>query len=283
VVDELGAGDDRRLAMSGRASAALDAAGRGAELVRRLPTWVGVLLLSALPARLLLAYVIWQAWRLGDAAAAAGDALRSLAFIALGAWVIAQIGRQFFVRACAMDLDGSRLIASEVLRVPWSTIMAALWLAILLEVLFWMTLPMMVISLVVLVLAPVGAACVSEAGPGWIAPIRRLSQVVRPLPLFILGMGFLIALPMAMLNLHLIVRLLLWLTEGLVGFDIAYWQGVLSPEQPLYWLQITAGATLVLEPFWLAAAMVEVRQARARHSGEDLRQWFGDLVAREDA
>ena len=268
--------------MSGRASAALDAAGRGAELVRRLPTWVGVLLLSALPARLLLAYVIWQAWRLGDEAVAAGEALRSLAYIAGGAWVIAQIGRQFFVRACALELDGGRLLASAVLRVPWSTIIAALWLALLLEVLFWLTLPTVIPALVVLVLAPVGAACVAESGPGWIAPIRRLGQVVRPLPLIILGMGFFIALPLAMINLHLVVRLLLWLTEGLAGFDVAYWQAVLSAEQPLYWLQITAGATLVLEPFWLAAAMVEVRQARARHSGEDLRQWFGDLVARKD-
>ena len=268
--------------MSGRASAALDAAGRAAELVRRLPTWTGVLLLSALPARLLLAYVIWQAWRLGDEAVAAGEALRSLAYIAGGAWVVAQIGRQFYVRACAMDLDGGRLSASAVLRVPWSTIIAALWLALLIEVLFWLTLPVVLPALVFLLLAPVGAACVAESGPGWSAPIRRLSQVVRPLPVFILGMGFLIALPLAMLNLHFLVCLGLWLTGGLAGFEIAYWRALLSPEQPLYWLQITAGATLVLEPFWLAAAVVEVRQARARHSGEDLRQWFGDLVARED-
>lgn len=218
MVNELGARDYRRLAMSGRASSACDAAGRGAELVRRLPTWAGVLLLSGLPARLLLAYVIWQAWRLDDTAAAAGDALRSLAYIALGAWVIAQIGRQFFVRASAMDLDGGRLRASEVLRVPRSTIIAALWLAIALEVLFWLTMPMIIPSLVILLLVPVGTACAAEAGPGWSAPIRCLYQVVRPLPLIILGVGFLIALPLAMLNLHFIVRLLLWLIEGLKDF-----------------------------------------------------------------
>lgn len=269
--------------MSGRASAALDAAGRGAELVRRLPTWVGLLLLSALPARLLLAYLVWQAWRLGDAAAEHGDALRSVALLALGAWVVAQIGRQFFVRACTLDLDGGRPAATAVLRVSWTTIIRAVWLALLIEVVFWATLPLVLMSLLMVVFSALGAASVAEAGSGLWAPIRRLFQVSRPIPLLVLGLGFLIALPLAAINVHLLVRVALWLMGGLAGFDVAHWQAVLSPMQPLYWIQVTAAATLVLEPFWLAAAVVEVRQASARRSGEDLRQWFGDLTARESA
>lgn len=268
--------------MSGRASAALDAAGRGAELVRRLPAWAGVLLLSALPARLLLAYLIWQAWRLGDAAASHGDALRSVAFVTMGAWVVAQIGRQFYVRACTLDLDGGRPAATAVVRVPWITIIRALWLALVLELVFWVTLPLVLMSLLMVVFSALGAASVAEAGSGPWAPIRRLKQVSRPVPLLVLGLGFLIAVPMAAINVHLLVRMALWLAGGLAGFDIVHWQAVLSPAQPLYWIQVVAAATLVLEPFWLAAAVVEVRQASARRSGEDLRQWFGDLMAREN-
>ena len=267
--------------MSGRASAALDAAGRGAELVRRLPGWVGVLCLSALPARLLLAYLVWQAWRLESAASDHGDALWSLALLTMGAWVIAQIGRQFFVRACAQDLDGGRAVAMAVLRVPWRTLMSAVWLALLLELVFWGTLPLVAPALVVLLLAGVGAASVGEAPAGLSAPIRRLFEVFRPLPMLILGLGFVVAVGLAMINLHLLVRGALWLAGGVAGFDIAHWQAVLSPTQALYWMQVFAGATLVLEPFWLAAAVVEVRQARARRSGEDLRQWFGDLQLRQ--
>ncbi len=269
--------------MSGRASAALDAAGRGAELVRRLPTWVGVLLLSALPARLLLAYLVWQAWRLGDGAVNHGDALRSLALLTLGAWVVAQIGRQFFVRACTLDLDGGRPAATAVLRLPWTTIIRALWLALVLELVFWATLPLVLLTPLLLMFSALGAASVAEAGAGLSAPLRRLSQVSQPLPMLILGLGFFIALPLAAVNVHLIVRGGLWLMGGLAGFDVAHWQAVLSPEQPLYWIQMVAAGTLVLEPFWLAAAVVAVRQASARRSGEDLRQWFGDLAARGGA
>lgn len=269
--------------MSGRASAALDAAGRGAELVRRLPLWVGVLWLSALPARLLLAYLVWQAWRLGAAAGDHAEALQSLALMTLGAWVVAQIGRQFFVRACALDLDGGRPAVTTVLRVPLRTVVSALWLALVLELMFWATLPLIAPAAVVVLLAGVGAASVGEAPAGLFAPLRRLSEVFRPLPLLILGLGFLVGLLLAMVNLHLLVRTALWLAGGVAGFDIAHWQAVLSPLQPLYWMQVCAGATLVLEPFWLAAAVVEVRQARARRSGEDLRQWFGDLQMRERA
>ena len=125
------------------------------------------------------------------------------------------------------------------------------------------------------------AVDVADAGAGLLAPFKRLTQVARPLPMLILGLGFLIAVPMAVFNIHLLVRGALWLIGGVAGLDIAHWQGVLSWHQPLYWIQVVAGATLLLEPFWLAAAVVEVRQARARTSGEDLRQWFGDLMTRE--
>ena len=182
-----------------------------------------------------------------------------------------------------MDLDGGRTVAMAVLRVPLRTVVSALWLALLLELVFWGTMPLIAPAAVVVLLAGIGAASVGEAPAGLFAPLRRLSEVFRPLPLFILGLGFVVALALAMINLHLLVRVALWLAGGVAGFDIAYWQAVLSPEQPLYWMQVFAGATLVLEPFWLAAAGVEVRQARARRSGEDLRQWFGDLMTRERA
>jgi hypothetical protein len=269
--------------MSGRASAALDAAGRGADLVRRQAGWVGLLVLTALPVRLLTAYLLWQAWRLGDDASGHGDALRSLAWLVLGAWVLSLLGRQVFVRACAIELDGARPATRAVLRLRPAALVGMLQLALLIEVVFWVTLPLLLPALPLLVLAALASACPEGTEQGWTAPLRRLFQVARPLPMTVLGLGFLIALPVVVINLHLLVRGALWLAGGAAGLDVAYWEALLSPMQPLYWAQLVAGATLVLEPFWIATAVVEARQARARSSGEDLRQWFGELTVRERA
>ena len=40
---------------------------------------------------------------------------------------------------------------------------------------------------------------------------------------------------------------------------------------------VTAGAIMLVEPFWIAAYVVFVRKAGAQESGDDLRAWFAEL------
>jgi hypothetical protein len=218
---------------------------------------------------------------LGGDAGNHGDALRSIAMLTVGAYVIELIARQFFVRACVIELDGGRLSLTSVVWVPWSILMRAVVIGLGCELLFWMMLPTLLLSPLFMLYAAVASASVMTSEAGLFGTIKRISTVARPLPLLILGMGFLLAIPILMINLHLIVRLGLWMAGGLAGFDIGYWQAVFNPSSVLYWLLIFVGATLVLQPFWFAAAVVEVRQARSRRTGEDLQQWFGELVKRQ--
>jgi hypothetical protein len=132
-------------------------------------------------------------------------------------------------------------------------------------------------------LAALAVSAAPGHGTGVIAPLRALGEVARPMAILVLGAGFTVALPLAFANLHLAAQAGLWLAGGVAGFDLTRWHALLDLGQPLYDLQLAAGATLLLEPFWIAAMTVAALQTRARRSGEDLRQWFGELATRERA
>lgn len=269
--------------MSGSASSALDALGRGAELVRRLPGWSALLVLTAMPVRLLTALLVWQVWQLGADARHHADALTSLALVAFAAWVVSLLGRLWFVRACRFELDGGRPTPRAVLRVPTGDMVSYLYVALLMDLLFWAFLPSIGIPWLVTSFAALAASAAPSAGAGMIAPLRALGQAARPMVILVLGLGFTIALPLAFANLHLAAQAGLWLAGGVAGFDLTRWHALLDLAQPLYDIQLVAGATLLIEPFWLAAMTVAGLQTRARRSGEDLRQWFGELAAQERA
>ena len=267
----------------GGASAALDALGRGAELVRALPGWSALLVATALPVRLLTAYLIWQVWLLGDEARHHGDALTGLALLALAAWTVSLLGRHWFVRACRSHADGGRVSVRGVLRVPPADLLAHLYLALLLELLFWALLPILLAAWVLIALAALAVSAVAGSGGGLVAPLRALITVYRPLPVLVLNLGFTCALALAFFNLHFAAQAGLWLAGGAGGIDLVQWHALLDLSRPLYVIQLLAGSTLVLEPFWIAAMTVSALQARARRDGEDLRQWFGELARHEGA
>ncbi len=265
------------------AGAALDALGRGAELVRALPGWSALLIATALPVRLLTAYLIWQVWLLGDEARHHADALASLALLALAAWTVSLVGRHWFVRACRSHADGGRVSVRGVLRVPPADLLAHIYLALLLELLFWSLLWSVVSAWLIAALAAFAVSAAAGCGAGLVAPLRALGTVARPLPILVLGFGFTLAMALAFFNLHFAAQACLWLAGGAGGIDLVQWHALLDLSRPLYVIQLLAGATLLLEPFWIAALTVSALQARARRDGEDLRQWFGDLSRHEGA
>jgi hypothetical protein len=81
---------------------AVESIDRGTILVRRLPGWVGVLWLSALPSRLLMAYLLYEVLRLGEHVRQHGDALTSLALMTVVAWLVLLLGTRLF-RTCVPD------------------------------------------------------------------------------------------------------------------------------------------------------------------------------------
>lgn len=266
---------------AGTASSALDACGRGVELVRALPGWSALLVATALPVRLLTALLVWQVWSLGDEARHHGDALLGLALLALGGWVLSLLGRHWFVRACRSQLDGGHARRGAVLRVPPADLVAHLYLALLLELLFWALLPSIALPWLLTVLAALAVSAAPAGGAGLLAPLRALAGVAQPKPIAILGFGFALALVLVFFNLHVAALGGLWLAGGVAGSDLARWHGLLDLHRPLYLILLGAGSTLLLEPFWIAAMTVAALQTRARRNGEDLRQWFGELARQE--
>ena len=91
--------------------------------------------------------------------------------------------------------------------------------------------------------------------------------------LFALGLFF------AALNLHLFTRGALWLASGIASLDLTGWGAVLSLANPPYAVLVLAGASILVEPLWLAALTAHVERVRARSTGDDLRRWFAELRA----
>ncbi|HEV7517696.1 MAG TPA: hypothetical protein VGR07_15455, partial [Thermoanaerobaculia bacterium] len=88
-----------------------------------------------------------------------------------------------------------------------------------------------------------------------------------------------LAFVVAYVNLAALFSLGLWAAGGLPGVELARWRAVLAFSNPHYLLLLAAGATLAVEPFWIAALAVAVHRTRARQSGEDLRAWFEEIAA----
>lgn len=259
----------------------LDAFDRSGDLVARNPAAVGVLWLTAAPARLLLAALVVQALRLGDDAQFHGDALVELAGWATLAWLVSLWGRQVFVRACRAGIGGATPRGRALWRVPWRELLAALQAAAVLAPLFWATLPLVLLAPPLIALAGVAAVASPLAGPGWVRPVRALSLGNHGWTVALLALTSLLALALAALNLHLLAQGLAWAAGGIAGVDLAPWGPLLTPSHALYAALVIAAATLLVEPFWLAALVVVVHEARARASGEDLRLWIERLQAED--
>jgi hypothetical protein len=256
---------------------ALEAIDLGCAVVRRCAGWAGVLALTALPARLLLVLLLWEAWKLGDQAGSRGDALTTLAWLAVAGWLVSLAGRLVFVHACRIAAESERPAPAAVLRVPWTWMWALLRPAILLELLFWLTLPTLLFAPLLLLAAGMCAIQAPDAGSGVLAPLRTLVTRTPWLPLVRLGFCFVPALALAILAVIQGAGIAAWAAEALPWVEPGTWTTLLTWRDPLFLMLACAGGTLLLEPFWLAALVALDRQARSRSTGDDLRAWFASL------
>jgi len=251
-----------------------------ADVVGRLPEWVGLLWLSAMPARLLLAFLWIRLIELGPEAVHYGDWVRRMAWLLLLAWLGSLWGRQVFVGACRHALQSERPAPRALLRVPTREMAGHLAAALAVEVLFWALLPTLVAPLFLLVPAGLAAAAAPAGGPGPLESLGALWRGIGPVGRLIrLVLLFAVLVPVAAINLHFFAGALIWLAGGVASFDVTGWRRVLDWGVPSYRVLLLIGALLLLEPVWLAALTVHVERVRARGTGDDLRRWFAELRA----
>jgi hypothetical protein len=255
------------------AGLALDALDRGAILVRRLPAWVGVLWLSALPCRLLTVVLIAEVWRLHGTIRVHGEALTTLAELIMASWLVAQIGRQYFVRACRIVHDSDNPSLAAVVRMPWRELLASLYASLVLELLFWLLLPLWFFSPFILLLNLGTPALAPPGGLNLFGPLRGYVSLQIG-PVLRLGLILLVACPVVFLNGYIVVKGAFWLLSGVAGLDLSLWVPLLKLDNHLYLLLLCAGTLLLIEPFALSAMTVLAILSRARRSGDDLREWF---------
>ncbi len=252
-----------------------------ADAAVRLGPAIGLLWLTALPSRLLLSLVCARLVELGPKATSYGDSFTRLAYATLGAWLLSLWGRQVFVRSCRRALESEQPPPSPLLRIPLPEFAGYVFSALVIETLFWALLLTLVAPLALLAAAGLAAAASPRERAGLVNPFRAIGESMGSLSVLLrLAALFALALALAALNLHLLFAAGLWLAAGLAAIDGAAWSAVLSPFNPLYGILLVAGATLLIEPFWLAALTGHVERARSRKSGDDLRQWFAAIKAR---
>lgn len=82
----------------------------------------------------------------------------------------------------------------------------------------------------------------------------------------------LVLLLFALVNLHLLVRVALWIADDLAGFDGSVAAAVLEPANPVYDLALVLTVWLLLAPYAEACNYLLQVDARARYEGLDL--WY---------
>lgn len=259
----------------------VDAMDEGLRTTCRRWSWVGVLLLLAMPGRLALAHLLLALWRLNDPRAH-GDALTLLTSEWLGLWLIGLYGRQVFVRACRVADGHGRWW--EPLAVPPPLLLAHLVGATAIAFLFFALLWTVVIPPFLLPLAALTAIAPGITPPahGGIAlltgPLRGIARILSPNGLLLVAPAFAVALGLALINLHLVTQLGMWLAQLAVPPAVlANWDLLLSFDSPTYVTLLLAGASLAVEPFWLAVLNAVGGKVRSRSTGEDLSAWFAAL------
>jgi hypothetical protein len=251
------------------------------EVVGRLGPWTALLWITALPSRLVFAYLATELVRVGGEVAAHGDWLRRVAYLALFAWLPSLFGRYVFARACRHALQSERPPPRALLRPDAGEMAGYFVVAIALEALFWMLFLTVAIPLALLVATGLAAAASSRGGPGLLEPLRELGRSIGPsLRLVRLLLLFSVAAIFVAVNVHLLIQAALWLATGVAGFDTAGWDAVLDRKNPLYVVLVCCAVAMLLEPFWLAALTDHVELVRTRSSGDDLRRWFAELRSR---
>lgn len=250
---------------------------------RSASPWLGFLWLTALPVRLLQVHFFREALALGADAGEYGGYLWGLALTTLQAFLLSLYGRAVYVRACRLTLQSGRVPGREALLVPVAQGAAYLYTALAIELLFFASLWTFVAPPALILLAGLAVATAHRVErPGLLQPWREIARSSQGAgSLLALMFVFGVALPIAWINLYLLVRAGLWLADGATGADLAAWKHLLRPglfpflpAEPVPKLLLFVGASLAVEPFWLASLTVCEYRYRVSETGEDLHQRF---------
>jgi hypothetical protein len=247
--------------------------------VRVASPWMGVLWLTALPVRLLQIHFATRVSDLGAEASQYGAHLLDLASLTGLAFLLSLWGRAVFVRATGLALRCLESPGWEALRLAPAAGLSYVYAALVLEVLFFaLGWTLLGLPLFILLAGLAAATFPLNDRPSLLRPLREIARHTTPL-LVLLGLLFVfgVALLIAALNLYFVFRLGLWLAGGVPGLDLTPWSGLLDLSSSRFRWVLLAGATLAVEPYWLAALVVHVHKVRSRESGEDLRLAFARL------
>ena len=251
-------------------------------VVKRMPLiWPSLLVLALLPFRFLEVLMVNRLMQLGSEAGAYGSHLGTIAAANAGGFLVASIGRLWFVRASALTLRGDAM-ATAAIRIAPHTIANYVYLALLFHFLCLLFVPVGLAGLVAWpFLFPLAAATAHLSDrPGLVAPIRNAGRFLKSIRVPIaLVFVYAIAFPLAVLNLSVLGSLGVWLSKAVPGVD-AVGLAVRSSSD-LYVSLLIAGALTLLEPFYLASWVVYVERSMERDTGEDLRTRFRHI--RNDA
>jgi hypothetical protein len=257
-------------------------------VARTAAPWLGVLWLLTIPYRFAQVYFIRELIDLGAKAPQYAGHLETIAWSMFGLLLPAVLGRTIYVRACLLGLQSGARVGREALRVPAAQLMNSLYGALLIEVLFALTVWTFVAA--PLLAAPAGlvyVAALRTEKPGVIRPLVEVGRLMLGFKAMTgLLATFAVALLIAYVNVAMALRGGLWVAGALGGDDLTRWEHLLRPNpviglvpaEPLAALICLAGALLIVEPFWLASLTVYVHRARLRQSGEDLRLRFRTLT-----
>ena len=166
--------------MVNRGEGALRLVDDAAEVVGRLGPWTAVLWITALPSRLLFAFLASELIALRSAASGHGDWVRRLAYATLFAWLISLYGRYVFVRACRHALQSERPPPRAILRPVAGEIAGYVAAALAIEAGFWILLLTAVMPIALMVGAGLAAAASSRGGPGLLDSLGELGRSIGP-------------------------------------------------------------------------------------------------------
>jgi hypothetical protein len=248
---------------------------------RVMAPWGGVLWLSLLPLRLAQIHLLDRLVVLGDEVGQYGDHVRDLALTTTAALLLALVGRAVYARACTLGLRRATPPGAEALRLGLGPALGYLYVGLVLEAFFLLSLPLLVFIPLFAVLSGLAAATSPlHTRPALFAPWVTLGARFRhPLVLAGLFLVFFIAWMVAYLNLFVLFYVGAWLAQAWPGFDPGLWGELLGLRNRSFHLLLGAGALLAIEPFWLAACVVFAQMSVAHTTGEDLRIRWARLRA----
>ena len=247
--------------------------------------WMGVLWLTTLPHRLMLLYFFNHVSVLLEPKYYAFYLWR-MALLVFATFIVSLYGRAVYVRACHIDDTTERAAKFEPLKVPLGDFIPYVYTALINEFLFYLTLFTVVMWPLFIVYGGLAAATsYGLGGPKLVgAPMTALRGGSTFPSLMAITLVFTLGLIIAVINLYVLILVALTLCGPLLGPALPRWEYIFAPtlwnmfpKQDLTQLILVIGASMMIEPFWLAANVDMIKKARARKSGEDLRLWFQDI------